>query len=180
MRLEIGGGDRPRPADGDPWINVDLTPGADVVHDLNVTPWPFPDESVDELYSSHCIEHVNCAISFLREVARICKVGALVEIRCPDACSEMAMVHGHRGVVSLNCMRHADTVFPELFWVGERRLSLIDVEIGGDDYWFPKARESHLFKDWTDEEIMTWIPRTRHENRFKFRVSRVETGLKPL
>lgn len=168
MKVEIGGGDRAR---GDGFINVDMLESADVVHDLNVTPWPFDDESVDEVYSSHCIEHVDCHATFVREVARICKIGAAVEIRCPDPMSEMAMVSGHKHVVSINVVRHMDHIFPELFWDGPRRLRLERIEPGSDDYWFPMARNCNLFARWTDDEILTWIPRTRHENRFYFTVT---------
>jgi len=136
-----------------------------------VTPWPFADDSVDELYSSHCIEHVNCPLAFIFECVRICKVGAKVEIRCPDPAGEMAMVAGHKHVVSINVMRHLDHVFPELFWKGKpKRIKLESVEPGCDDYWFPLARGNPLFAGWSDTDIMTWLPRTRHENRFHLRV----------
>lgn len=172
MKLEIGGGNRNLGGD---WRNVDLCDTADVRHDLNVLPWPFSDESVDELYSSHCIEHVDCPLNFVREVARICKVGAAVEIRCPDASSEMAMVAGHKSVVSIDFIRHMDTVFPELFWKGHlRRLRLVEIEPGCDDYWFPLARKNPLFKAWSDLDILTWLPRTRHENRFHLRVDKCD------
>ncbi len=166
--IELGGGTRHR---GEGWLNVDLCPSADVHHDLNVTPWPFDDESIDELYTSHCIEHVKCPIAFLREVARICKVGAKIEIRCPDACGEMAMVAGHESVVSIDVMRHMSDVFPEIFFGGHpRRLKLLSIEPGCDDYWFPRARSNPLFAAWSDLDILTWIPRTRHENRFHITV----------
>jgi hypothetical protein len=166
VRVEIGGGTRNR---GPGWLNVDQCQGADIQHDLNVFPWPIADASADELYSAHCIEHVKSPIAFCREVARVCRVGATVELRCPDACGEMAMCAGHEAVWSINCVRHMDHIFPELHWQGcQRRLKLTDIQAGGDDYWFPMARKSRLFKGWTDDEILTWIPRTRHENRFYF------------
>lgn len=174
MKVEIGGGDRPR---GEGFVNVDLVHSADVLHDLNEVPWPFDDEEVEELYSSHCIEHVECYIRFLREVARICRVGAPVEIRCPDAMSEMAMVAGHKAVFPINVVRHADHVFPELFWRNlPRRLKLLRIEPGADDYWFPKARASPLFAAYSDLEILQWVPRTRHENRFHFEVIANDLG----
>lgn len=167
-QVEIGGGTRNR---GEGWVNVDLCDTADVQHDLNVAPWPFADESVDALYSSHCIEHVRCPITFVREVARICKVGAVVEIRCPDSMGEMAMCAGHTSVVSIDQMRHMSDVFPEIFFGGlPRRLRIERIEPGCDDYWFPLARSNPLFKNWSDMDILTWIPRTRHENRFHLRV----------
>ena len=42
------------------FIGVDIVsaPGVDIVHDLNVYPWPFEDNSVDEINCSHYIEHI--------------------------------------------------------------------------------------------------------------------------
>lgn len=174
LRVEIGGGTRNR---GEGWVNVDLCDSADIKHDLNVLPWPFADGSVDEFYSSHCIEHVKCPISFLRETARICKPGAVVEIRCPDACGEMAMCAGHVSVISIDMMRHM-AIFPESFWQGCRqRLKLLCIEPGCDDYWFPLARKNPLFSSWTDTDILTWLPRTRHENRFHLTVESCTSGV---
>lgn len=174
LKIELGGG--PTPREG--FMNVDVVEQADIRHDLNVLPWPIADESVDEVYSSHCLEHLNYPAdgefgirAFVREIARICKVGAPVEIRVPDAISEMAMCPGHRAVISINTMRHIDHIFPEKHWSGSaRRLKLLRIEPGCDDYWFHMARKNPLFKDWTDDDILTWLPRTRHENRFHFRV----------
>lgn len=173
MKLEIGGGTRNLGGD---WINVDVCPTANVCHDLNILPWPFPDESADALYASHCFEHLNFrgtgAIAFkeiAREIARICKIGASVEIRQPDAFAEMAMCPGHNAVISIDVVRHCDSVFPREHWHGSpRRLKLTRIEPGCDDYWFPQARSNPLFSAWSDIDILTWLPRTRHENRFHF------------
>ena len=178
MKLEIGGGDKPR---GDGWKNVDCLPGADVVHDLNVLPWPFADESIDELYSSHCLEHLAyqtggafAATRIFREIARICKVGASIEIRVPDSQSEMAMCPGHTTVLSINTFRHFD-IFPREHWAGSpRRMKLLRVEPGCDDHWFHEARKNPLFKSWSDEDLLTWLPRTRHENRFHLTVEKCD------
>ena len=47
MKLNIGAGHDIY----DGWINHDIAalPGIDVVHDLNLTPWPWNDESMDEV-----------------------------------------------------------------------------------------------------------------------------------
>src|SRR5882724_9186504 len=55
MKLEFGGGKKPR---GDGWVNVDQCQEADVIHNLNLRPWPFADDSAGEIYSSHCLEHL--------------------------------------------------------------------------------------------------------------------------
>lgn len=56
LRLDLGAGLDVRP---DGFVSVDLEPPADVVMNLaNGEPWDFFDDSVDELYSSHMIEHI--------------------------------------------------------------------------------------------------------------------------
>jgi hypothetical protein len=32
------------------------------------------------------------------------------------------------------------------------------------------ARKHPLFSMWSDDDILTWLPRTRHENRFHLTV----------
>lgn len=61
-----------------------------MVHDLGVAPYPFADASVDEVYSSHVVEHVPDLILFMNEVHRILKPGGEVEIRHPYAMSKRA------------------------------------------------------------------------------------------
>jgi predicted SAM-dependent methyltransferase len=42
------------------FIGLDISDceGVDKVHDLNIYPWPFEDNSVDEVHCSHYIEHI--------------------------------------------------------------------------------------------------------------------------
>lgn len=67
------------------FIGVDIVkmPGVDVVHDLTVFPWPFKDDSVDEAFISHYIEHTPCLIKFMNELHRIMKKGAICNITAP-------------------------------------------------------------------------------------------------
>lgn len=69
----------------DDFINVDLHTDADLQHDLR-TPLPFADNTVDEIYSCHVIEHfTRKEWEFVRQDwARVLKPGATIEIRCPD------------------------------------------------------------------------------------------------
>ncbi len=52
IRLNLGGGF----SHYEGFLTVDQLPTADVVHDIT-QPLPFPDNSVDELFASHVIEH---------------------------------------------------------------------------------------------------------------------------
>lgn len=61
---------------------VDL-PGVDMVYDLEQFPWPFEDNSVEEVFCSHYIEHVPEIIKFMDEIWRVCKDGAIVKFVAP-------------------------------------------------------------------------------------------------
>ena len=55
--------------------------------DFTKSPLPFDACSVDAIYSSHCLEHLDChqALALLKECYRVLKVGGVVRIGVPDA-----------------------------------------------------------------------------------------------
>lgn len=74
--LDIGAGNGPA-----------VTPDATII-DLNTPGYdgfnlPYPDESVDSIFSSHCLEHVFSPIDTLREWFRATKVGGYLFITVP-------------------------------------------------------------------------------------------------
>ena len=79
VKLDIACGKRTKPG----FKGVDIWEGADIVCDLEKFPWPFEDNSVDEIFCSHYIEHTPDLISFANELYRILKVGAKAEIIAP-------------------------------------------------------------------------------------------------
>ena len=81
LRLNLGCGSRP--VDG--WVNVDrhAGPGVDVVHDLDVHPWPWPDGSAVVVRADHVIEHVGDVFGFMREAARVLAPRGVLELRYP-------------------------------------------------------------------------------------------------
>lgn len=167
-KLEIGGGVFPR---GDGWINLDKIESADVIHDLNVIPWPFDDDSIGAIYTSHCIEHVHDPVPFLNECARIGRIGTRIEIRCPAPTAQLAMVADHKHVFSLQCARNMDLHFPELFWKGTKRLRL-------RDHWYQSSEmlswaraDLPFLRNLSDQVIMRWIPGTAHESVFIYEVT---------
>jgi SAM-dependent methyltransferase len=66
-------------------INVDRTAETepDVVHDLNRTPWPFPDNAFSAVYAFDVLEHLDDLVRVMEEVHRISRNGALVHITVP-------------------------------------------------------------------------------------------------
>jgi len=67
------------------WCNHDLVqlPGVDVVHDLRVFPWPFPDGHFDEVYADNVLEHLPDTMATMEEVYRITKPGAKIFLGVP-------------------------------------------------------------------------------------------------
>jgi SAM-dependent methyltransferase len=167
LKVELGGGTRAR---GDGFTNVDLVPEADFKWDLSQFPYPFPDASVNELYSSHCLEHLPEPHRVLSEIARICKVGAKVEIRVPHPNNPMAMCDGHKHVISPQQIQNADVHFRRLFWKGDRALKLIDTELAPTEGLEQAKSELPFLKGIDDQSIMRWISGTCHESRFTFKV----------
>lgn len=79
MKLDIACGTNKKRG----FVGVDIWKGADIVFDLEKYPWPFDDNSVDEVYCSHYIEHVPDLVAFANELHRIMKCGAKAEITAP-------------------------------------------------------------------------------------------------
>lgn len=71
------------------FVNVDKfdTCNPDIVMDIEATPWSFEDNSVDEILLNHCLEHigqdVDIFFSVVKELYRVCKPGAKIQINVP-------------------------------------------------------------------------------------------------
>lgn len=83
IKLEIGAGpERKIPG----WTTVDLSAGCDLVLDL-AKPLPFPDNSVEKIYSSHVLEHFyfNDLLKLLSECRRVLKPSGVFSASVPNA-----------------------------------------------------------------------------------------------
>ncbi len=80
-RLNLGCGRDIR----DGFVNVDNAPldGVDVVHDLAQMPWPFADDSVEEILAKDLIEHIEDLEVFLRECHRVLRRGGCLIMSAP-------------------------------------------------------------------------------------------------
>lgn len=85
MRLNLGCGNRKRQG----WHNVDNSPDCspDELVDLERVPWPWPDNSVDEIFLSHVLEHLGQAadvyFGIIKEIYRVCRDGATITVIAP-------------------------------------------------------------------------------------------------
>jgi len=71
-------------------VGVDFDPQtcADVLHDLEQFPWPFPDQTFERIVCSHVMEHLHNPRRALLEIQRLARPGALVEIATPHYSSQ--------------------------------------------------------------------------------------------
>lgn len=83
IKLELGAGEN-RGIAG--WTYVDLNENCDLSLDLT-QPFPFPDNSVQMIYSSHLLEHFKYGdlINLLKECHRIIKPGGIFNAAVPNA-----------------------------------------------------------------------------------------------
>jgi SAM-dependent methyltransferase len=93
VRVDLGCGGAKR----DGYIGMDqhAAPGVDHVLDLTADPYPFPDASVDAVYSAHFLEHITEPNHVFQEIGRICKDGASIEFWTPYVWSDDAFLYGH-------------------------------------------------------------------------------------
>jgi SAM-dependent methyltransferase len=73
-------------------VNLDRValPGVDVVHDLDVAPWPFPDGRFGEVSGLQVFEHVADPVLFVNEAWRVLRPGGVLFLTVPHWQSENA------------------------------------------------------------------------------------------
>lgn len=81
MKLNLGCGEKIISG----FIGVDKikTAAAEVVHDLNVFPYPFPDNCAELIILDNVLEHLDDVIAVMEEVYRLTAPGAVVRINVP-------------------------------------------------------------------------------------------------
>ena len=71
----------------DGYVNVDRHGEPDLRHDLEVFPWPWPDDSVSEILLKHVLEHLGrdpiVYLEIMKELYRVCQDGATIRVVVP-------------------------------------------------------------------------------------------------
>jgi SAM-dependent methyltransferase len=86
--LDIGCGSAKYP--GAVGLDISADTDADVVHDLDVFPYPIADGSFDQILMQDVIEHVAQPIRVFEELHRISRPGARIQLRTPHFSSVLA------------------------------------------------------------------------------------------
>lgn len=131
--LDFGCGDKKIQRDGSIIVGVDNNPGsnADVTHDLNQFPYPFEDNSFDEIVCFDILEHLTDIPMVMEEIYRISKKDAIVKIRTPHFSSPYAAMDSthchHFSVFSFDIFCRNRKIIPHnftknLFFLTERKI----------------------------------------------------------
>lgn len=147
-KVQLGSGSN----GSDNYINMDFdkNPGVDIVQDLR-RKLPFPDNSIEEFYSHHVLEHFNYPEldSLLAEVFRCLKPGGKLISRIPD-------------------FEHSAKQFLKLP-PGSKRDNMMICMYGGNAFgWEPRESHIHCF-GWTKNTIREKL------NKNNFFVERCES-----
>jgi SAM-dependent methyltransferase len=81
MKLDLGCGQNKKA--GFTGLDRLAMPGVDLVCDLDREPIPLPDDSVDEIFTMHFLEHTADLLQVMQEIWRVCRDGARVSIAVP-------------------------------------------------------------------------------------------------
>ncbi|MFN3704675.1 MAG: class I SAM-dependent methyltransferase [Thermoflexales bacterium] len=126
MRLNLGCGNDYRQG----YINVDRVPGvADIVHDLDEFPYPWPDHSVDEILMRHVLEHLQDIRKVMDELWRLLKPGGRLTIYVPHFSNFHALTHPeHRHAFHYNSFQIFTAQSGERYT--DRLWNIEEVELG--------------------------------------------------
>ncbi len=81
-RVDLGCGNRQVP--GTIGLDISAIPGVEIVADLS-RGLPFRDNSLDEVYAIHILEHFDNFIAIMEEIYRACRPNAMLHIKVPHA-----------------------------------------------------------------------------------------------
>lgn len=81
MKIDFGCGQRKKEG----YVGVDALslPGVDIVHDLNIFPYPFEDNTADDSWMDNVLEHLDNPLKAMEEIYRISKNDAKVIVAVP-------------------------------------------------------------------------------------------------
>ncbi len=110
--------------------------GVDIVHDLEVFPYPFAANTFDEIYARHVIEHVESVSDFLDELHRIAKPGARFYIHTPHySYSNSWRDPTHRWHFSAYSFEYFAIGHPADYYTGKAKFRIISVRVTMLNLW---------------------------------------------
>lgn len=123
-------------------VNVDICEelNPDVVHDLNIFPWPCDDESFQKIIAKDIYEHVDDPIKFMKECWRILKRDGYINIRTSYFKSENSFTDPtHKRFLTLGSFDYFDItteVGRKYWWYSDLKFKIVNKIIDGQELEF--------------------------------------------
>jgi len=111
LKLDIGCGNSKR--EGFVGLDVLKLPGVDIVHDLNVFPYPVASGTIEEVWMDQVLEHLAEPLKAMEEIHRICRPAAKVTVGVPYFRSRYAVIDPtHRNFFGVDWFAYFDPNHP--------------------------------------------------------------------
>jgi predicted SAM-dependent methyltransferase len=125
IKLDIGCGASKKEG----FIGVDILKfeGVDIVHDLSKFPYPFEENSIDEIWMDNVLEHIENPILVMNEIYRICSNEARITISVPYFRSFYSIIDPtHRNYFGVSWFNYFDPshVFNQRYKYTDARFSI--------------------------------------------------------
>lgn len=118
LKLDIGCG--PNKKEGHLGVDMYEAEGIDIVIDIEKDRLPLEDNAVSHVFSNHAFEHINDPRNILREIVRVCRDKAVLEIWTPYLKSNDAFLLGHTSFYNENIWKHICILYDD-FYFGETK-----------------------------------------------------------
>lgn len=116
-KLDLGCGEQKKEG----YVTIDIRPevNPDIVHNLNIVPYPFADNTFDIIEADHVLEHLDKPFLIMKELHRVLKPDGKLIIRVP---------HFSRGFTHAEHCHGFDITFPSYFTKGFIESGIMKVE----------------------------------------------------
>ena len=144
LKLDIGCGNSKREG----FIGVDVLnlDNVDIIHDLNTFPYPFKENSVDEIWLDNVLEHLKEPLLVLEELYRCSKPGAKITVAVPYFRSFYSTIDPtHRNFFGVNWFSYFDPthLFNQKYQYSHAKFKVNKLEF--DYEWNGKAKFFHKY-----------------------------------
>jgi SAM-dependent methyltransferase len=110
--------------------------GVDLIHDLDVFPYPLPSSSFDEIHARHVIEHVTYVPDFLAELHRVAKPRARLHIHTPHySYTGSWRDPTHRWHFSAQSFEYFEVGHPADYYAGSAQFRIISIHVSMLRLW---------------------------------------------
>lgn len=150
--LDMGCGKKKR--EGTIGVDFSSRHDADVIHDLDVFPYPFENKSVDCVYLDNCLEHLSSPLQVMEELYRILKAGGEVVIMVPYFRSRWAYNDPtHKSFYTINSFAYYDKrhIICKRYDYSDARFRVVDLKFNfGHPDGFLKNTVVRIANRWPD------------------------------